>query len=415
MSRRKGIFADERAEKRLEARRQSVAACPFPGAVAICLLFACLVAVPVLTAAVKSPDFSEEENRMLAKLPEFSFASLISGSYIPGLEDCLSDRIVFRGAAIRAHAGMSLASHLFLEVNRVVPTRDGRLFALPEVTVEKRRSFSEAAESGLRLAELLGRDRTLFAVVAPPAKAEVKGLDGIKRAALTREAAQLPDGIEYIEGFSADSFYRTDHHWTTEGAFSAYLKLAPLLGVEPFPREDFSVELFCTDFRGTLASRSGLYGFSADRVELFRYAGDSDFDVTDMQSGERLALTGGFYDMTAAGRKDRYTVFLGGNYGHLKVTGRGAGRQRLLVVKDSYANSLIPFLARHFDLEVVDPRYFRGDIKAIADGCDRVLILYSRDQLASDAYLGRLLIGQPSATSSSIITANPATMPIVAK
>ena len=84
-------------------------------------------------------------------------------------------------------------------------------------------------------------------------------------------------------------------------------------------------------------------------------------------------------------------------------------------MKDSYANSLIPFFARHFDLEVVDPRYFRGDIKEISGICDRVLILYSRDQLASDAYLERLLIDQPSATSSSIITAKPATIPMVAK
>lgn len=415
MSRKEGFSADERAERRLEARRRSVATCPFPGAAALCLLFVCLVAVPILTAAVKSPDFSEDENRMLAKPPEFSFASLVSGSYIPELEDCLSDRIVFRGAAVRAHAGMSLASHLFLEVNGVVPGGDGRLFALPEVTEERRSTFSRAAESGLRLAELFGRDKTLFAVIAPPAEAEAKSLCGIKRAALSRDDLRLPEGIEYIEGFSADSFYRTDHHWTTEGAFSAYRRLAPLLGEEPHGREDFSAELFCADFRGTLASRSGLYGFASDRVELFRYAGDADFSVTDMQSGERLALAGGFYDMAAAGRKDGYTVFFGGNHGHLSVTGGGEGRERLLVVKDSYANSLVPFLARHFDLEVVDPRYFRGDIKAIADGCDRVLILYSRDQLASDAYLERLLIGQPSATSSSIITAKPATIPIVAK
>lgn len=408
---KKRIFPDERAEKRLEARKASISACRFPGAVALCLLAACLLSVPVLTAAIKVPDFSENENRMLATLPTFSFPVLLSGKYLTALEDCLSDRIVFRDAAVRAHAGMSLASHLFLETNGVIPTRDGRLIALPEVTEEKRTSFSRAVSGGIRLSELLGTDRTLFTVVAPPAEVEKASLPLPVRS----DGASLPEGVLYIEDFPADSFYRTDHHWTTAGAFSAYRRLAPLLGAEPYGKEDFTPEVFCEDFRGTLASRSGLYDFASDTVELFRYAGDEDFTVTDMQSGERLPLTGGFYDAGAKDKKDSYTVFLGGNYGHLRIEGVGDGRQRLLIVKDSYANSLIPFLARHFDLEVVDPRYFRGDITEIAGICDRVLILYSRDQLASDAYLERLLIDQPSATSSSIITAKPATIPMVAK
>ena len=134
-----------------------------------------------------------------------------------------------------------------------------------------------------------------------------------------------------------------------------------------------------------------------------------------MQSGERLELTGGFYDMTARSRKDKYSVFLGGNYGYIRIEGEGKDRPRLLLLKDSYANSLIPFLARHFDIDAVDPRYFRGDIKDIAGTCDRALILYSIDQLATDAYLERLLIDQPSATSSSIMAAKPATIPMVAK
>lgn len=405
------ISPDRRADERLEVRRAAISSCRFPGAVALCLLAACLFTVPLLTAAVKVPDFSENENRMLASLPEFSFRELLSGRYLPSLEDCLSDRIVFRRAAVRAHAGMSLASHLFLETNGVVPTRDGRLIALPGVTEEKRASFSRAVASGRSLSELLGTDRTLFAIVAPPAEVEKASLPLPVRS----DGASLPEGVLYIEEFPADSFYRTDHHWTTAGAFSAYRRLAPLLGAEPCGTEDFAPEVFCKDFRGTLASRSGLYDFSSDKVELFRYPGDEGFTVTDMQRGGRLSLTGGFYDAGAREKKDKYSVFLGGNYGHLRIEGVGDGRQRLLIVKDSYANSLIPFLARHFDLEVVDPRYFRGDIKKLAGICDKVLILYSRDQLAADAYLERLLIDQPSATSSSIITAKPATIPIVAK
>lgn len=410
------MSADKRAEKRLEERKSSVASCRLPGIMTLCLLAVCLAAVPFLTAVIKSPDFSENENRMLAKPPVFSFSSLVSGRFFSELEDCMSDRIVFRDAAVRAHADLSLAACLFLETNGVIPTRDGRLIARRHVTEERRSSLSRAVENGLRLSELIGTDKTLFSVVASPAEAEKESLNLLARAALNRDSdPELPYGIEYIEGFPAESFYGTDHHWTTGGAFSAYTRLAPLLGVEPYKTEDFHIETFCSDFRGTLVSRSGLYGFPADRVELFRYTEDRSFCVTDMQSGERLELTGGFYDMTARSRKDKYSVFLGGNYGYIRIEGEGKDRPRLLLLKDSYANSLIPFLARHFDIDAVDPRYFRGDIKDIAGTCDRALILYSIDQLATDAYLERLLIDQPSATSSSIMAAKPATIPMVAK
>ena len=54
-------------------------------------------------------------------------------------------------------------------------------------------------------------------------------------------------------------YYRTDHHWTTLGAFYAFSAAAGTLGSSP---EDNKNQFYpvTEDFKGTLASRSGYYG-----------------------------------------------------------------------------------------------------------------------------------------------------------
>ena len=53
--------------------------------------------------------------------------------------------------------------------------------------------------------------------------------------------------------------------------------------------------------------------------------------------------------------------------------------------KDSYANALVPFLAIHFDLEIIDLRSYTGSAGALAKdtGAVAVLILYGADMIAS--------------------------------
>lgn len=183
-------------------------------------------------------------------------------------------------------------------------------------------------------------------------------------------------------------YYRTDHHLTTEGAYFLYCELGARLGYVPRAHEEFSVETVSEQFFGSADSAVGGIASRADRIELYRYEGDERFLVTDGETGE---IREGFYDASALEHKDQYAVFLGGNFAHLSVKEtRGIEKPKLLLIKDSFANALIPFLAIHFDLEIIDLRYVAGEI--FVDACDRVLILQGVDTLATDRSLGKLAL-----------------------
>lgn len=181
-------------------------------------------------------------------------------------------------------------------------------------------------------------------------------------------------------------YYRTDHHLTSEGIYLLYCSLGNTLGYTPRARSEFQLETVSENFLGSADSAVGGIATRADTIKLYRYEGDDRFLVTDGETGEERE---GFYDRSALERKDQYGIFLGGNFAHLSVREVGGNpKPRLLLLKDSFANALIPMLALHFDLEIVDLRYLSGEL--FLEPCDQVLILQGVDTLATDPSLGKL-------------------------
>ena len=126
-------------------------------------------------------------------------------------------------------------------------------------------------------------------------------------------------------------YYNTDHHRTTYGAYLIYLDACKLLEIEPYPESYFEKQIVCSDFYGTAFFKSRLPRFAVtpDSIELWRYTEDTD---------------------------DKYSVFLGGNYALLSVRS-DPSKPTLLIVKDSFANAVVPFLSIHFNIDLIDPRY----------------------------------------------------------
>ena len=102
----------------------------------------------------------------------------------------------------------------------------------------------------------------------------------------------------------------------------------------------------------------------------------------------------GLYDNDYLGEKDKYSTFLGGNQ-PLCVIRNGEGTGKLLLIRDSYADSLAPFLARHFEeVHLLDLRYYRGAASAYAaeNGIGQIVVLQSVPNFITDqnlALLGR--------------------------
>ena len=184
-------------------------------------------------------------------------------------------------------------------------------------------------------------------------------------------------------------YYRTDHHWTTLGAYYAYSRLCGELGLTPFDlAAHTAVEV--PDFYGTFYSRARTWNAQPDTLTYY----DLDNPLTIYTvTGPGMPAEGevtGLYDLEKLEVYDKYAAFLHGNNGLSRVEGDGEGS--ILVVKDSYANSFVPFLtANYAAVDVVDLRNYNYGLDALieANGYDAILLLYSFDSFKADPYLYR--------------------------
>ena len=184
-------------------------------------------------------------------------------------------------------------------------------------------------------------------------------------------------------------YYRTDHHWTTQGAYYAYSELCGALGLEPFDRAAHTA-VDVPDFYGTFYSRARTWNAQPDTLTYY----DLDNPLTIYTvTGPGMPTEGqttGLYYLDKLDVYDKYAAFLHGNNGLSRVEGDGEGR--ILVIKDSYANSFVPFLtANYAQIDVVDLRNYNYGLDGLIaeNGYDQILVLYSFDSFKSDPYLYR--------------------------
>lgn len=188
--------------------------------------------------------------------------------------------------------------------------------------------------------------------------------------------ANVVDVTGLFQGQS-DFYYRTDHHWTSLGAFTACNAYLRHLGLEELHRGDFEIQTI-PHFYGSTYCRSCLWLTPGENLEIWR--GGSEISVEGAPA---------LFDMDKATSTDKYTVFLGGNQSLVRLKNE-AGQGKILVLRDSYGSSFAPFLAQRFaQVVLVDLRYYKNSISQLCqtEGIDRVLVLYSLNHFLSDGNL----------------------------
>ena len=360
--------------------------------------FLFLIFFSILLIFSPSKNFSESENRALAQWKAPNLSTLTDGSFFSHLSTVCSDQFPFRTSFCQIKAGAERALGK-QENNGVLFGKNGYLIFKNEIenqsvakeNLQALQNFSAKADLPLtcllvpRCVDVMTDalpshytpDREIYTWIQDANVADLSPVELFENKA---EKEQV--------------FYRTDHHWTTSGAYWTYVKLAPLLGVVPYEESFFEVQVVSEDFRGTADSAVGGIAEQEDRIVLYRYAQDEQFERTDLQTGESRQ---GFYDFSTLSKKDKYRIFLGGNTALLSIeashTDGEPSRPRLLLIKDSFANSLAPFLALHFDLTLLDPRYDTPALSEILaeQSFDRILIVQGINTLATDRSLGKKL------------------------
>lgn len=359
----------------------------------LCVLYALIIpVVSVLIFALPREAFSPEENRMLAELPSVGLNSLLDGSFGEELSAFCCDRFPLRTQLL--HTDTRLSEGLGrLESGGVMRGKNGNL--IKRLELYDAETLVENLNAVKRICAYAKSMDTKAVFFCAPRAIDV--LSGFSPLEFDPHAGGLWDKINQYGALTATDtlhkkaesgeyiFYRTDHHWTSLGAYYAYAELGKHLGYSPFPLTDFTEEQVCGDFLGSSYSASLFPSVNPDAITAFRFESDGEIKITDQNTGEVFGL----YDENSLSSASKYDFFLGGNKAHLKI--ESGKKRRLVIVKDSFANSLVPFLSRHFDLEIIDPRYLRRPLSELLDSiyangdAPALLLLFNPETLCTDA------------------------------
>ena len=178
-------------------------------------------------------------------------------------------------------------------------------------------------------------------------------------------------------------FYKTDHHWTSKGAYIAYTVMCESLGLTPSSIDEFDIINVTNSFYGSLSSKVGVKGKTVDSIDVY-VPKESDIVVNYVTEQKKSTS---LFDSTFLDKKDKYEVFTGGNHPLINIKTLGDPTKKLLVIKDSYANCFLPFLTSHYgEINVVDLRYYYDDLDKLIENREitDVLFLYNANTFNTD-------------------------------
>ena len=337
-----------------------------------------------------SPQYatSELENRDLAKFPSFSIKTLINNQYTPKIEDFTEDHFIRRNdwISLKSICESVLGKG---ENNGIVYGEDGYLFT-KSLAVDTTQRNKHVNAIGAFIANNPEFDiKVLLAPTAPSVMTEkVKPGSPVNDATVVinqlENIAGKENMVSVLDALKAHSdeyiYYRTDHHWTTLGAYYAYAEYMTNIGRTPRNLEQFTF-VDVEGFLGTHYSKSKNYNVEADVMNYIENS--SEIDI--------MGIKASIYEYEKLEVRDKYAMFLRGNNGFGSIEGEGEGK--VLVIKDSYANCFVPFLTGDFEqIDVIDLRFHSSSIRKLMleNEYDSVLILYNSETIDTDINVPKL-------------------------
>ena len=375
-----------------------------PNLITCIAFFAILISMPVITAILPKKDSSEMENKSLADMPEISAKAVFNRTYMNKLETYISDHFAGRVGWIKART--------VLETSLGKQERNG-IYILENRLVEKvKEPDYDSVDKGIAAINKFAEENDVpVFVMIVPTSAEIYADELPKNAPnadqlgfiryvyenLNKSVTTI--GVYQTMMSNRDDYiyYRTDHHWTTKGAYLAYANAGKRMGYNPVPEDMYDIEHAGIDFIGTFYSKALYDGVEKDILDFYHLAeGSSVTEVAVTTNyGEEPAVYNSMYFREYLAVKDKYSSFLGTNKPLITIKSDNDGG-KLLVVKDSYAHCYVPFLTQHYsEITLIDLRYINISYNKIVDPneYDQVLILYNASSFMSDTDIRKLGYG----------------------
>ena len=348
--------------------------------------------VCVISLLLPDKDFSPLENRFLQKPPRLSAENLADGKFMEAAEDYVSDHIVGRDFWVAAKAWSERLSGK--------QENEGVYFGKQDTLINRVKDPDpEKLDKDMgHLDALVGNVSAPVYFGLIPSAAEI-WRDRLPAGAPTADERAVIDQLYFSTGASTidmygalearseeDLYYRTDHHWTSLGAFYGANAIFEAMGLEPIRLEDYTKTTVSDQFYGTSFSTSGVRWLPPDSIDA--YVPDQGIKVTSYFKG--TPEEGGLYVDSWLSEKDKYSYFLGGRQPLCVVEKEGSAGPRVLVIRDSYSDSLAPFLTERFsEVHLFDPRDNLTSIKNYVEEheIDAVVVLYSFANFTTDQNL----------------------------
>ena len=394
-----------------------------PQKLMIALFSIVLLAVPIVTLALPKQERSENENRTLKDLPTLvdsnklnkaeNLADVIKSvkwsyiterknpSYMDDIETYLSDHLAGRELWVVASNKMErLAGKQ--EINEVFTSDDRMIQVFKEYNEETVSASLEAID----IFAAKFPDVPMYFMLAPTSqeiysslmpsyggylseKAFIEGCYG------KTENLTPIDCLSFLSGHRDEYiYYRTDHHWTSLGAYYAYAAAARQLGYNAYGLNAFNIETASSSFRGTLFSKTLDSTVTPDSIDYYHLASNEPTVKMTVFDGREQTEYDSLYVRDYLAIKDKYSSFTGSNSPLITIETDVDNGKSLLLIKDSYAHSLVPFLSKHYSkITMVDMRYINVGLDYFSinvNDYSQVLISYNVISFAGDQNLPKL-------------------------
>lgn len=354
-------------------------------------LFCLLLAAGVLSGLLL-PDkyYSETEKRTLTQKTAISIADFPSGKMGTEIEKYLADQFPMRNGWITVK---TLAQRLSgkTEISGVYFGKDGYL--IDAFTAYNRKQYQANLQA---LKQLSQRISVPMDVMLIPTAAQILSdklpayAPNLDQKELLAYAQKL--GLSTVDVFNALSdhkdeyiYYKTDHHFTSLGAYYCYAAWMQAQGKTAEPISAWQSQALCDNFRGTTYNKVNDPFAPYDTITAYYKTLQH---AVNYNGGNYV--TDSIYERKYLSGKDQYATFLNSNQSTTVVSGNGEGK--LLILKDSYANCFAQFVIDDYaETHLIDLRFFKDSVSdyIAENGITQVLVLYNIPNFAQDTAVAK--------------------------
>ena len=378
-------------------------------AVATSVIFLVLLfGLAIINLALPKKAFSENENRALQPFPSLTVDSLLDTSFTSDFDTYITDHFAFRDFWVGAKTLAEVALQK-KDSGGAYFGKDGYLIERHDLTDNipqfssryiNREQYAKNLQYVKEFTEQMQQNYQVdvHTMIVPTASYVLHD----KLPAFAPEVDQdelLIQARETIPGFidlrnalrghkDEYIYYRTDHHWTSLGACYAYQQWCETVGLPVRDVSWYRQEILSEDFLGTTYSKATLYTAQPDTITAFLPPEDAPVTVTYNEgAGTSEKVSDSMYERSHLENKDKYPVFLDGNQPITRIDTQVQNGRKLLIIKDSYANTFAPFAANDFEqVYMLDLRHYKASVSEFVQehGITDVLVLYNVAGFSTD-------------------------------